>query len=469
LAPACSMAILLLPLTVLRAETITIQTNDTLSEIISRYYPGHPDRRALMQAILARNPDAFRGNINNLIVGRTLTLPPPDYTPVSPESRQALEQVQLQQQLQDMAQQKQGLEDTLQNTRSQLQAQRDELQQTRSRMEQEQQALKARNDELQQESASLRETLSALQQSRSRMEQQVETLRTDKGQLESGGNDLQLQLSALQDQLQLLEGDKKLQTEQVSKLEQDNATLANVRTQLEARLDKLEQDNERLTNENGDLQVQLGQSQQTLDDFNSQAANLRTQLAELNTRNAALQNDLQLSKLQQQDEVEINPGPSRFTTLWPWLLALVLLPLAWLLGRRSRPEPKAIPAPAQPKPESPPPQATTRIPPPPPPAHSATVPVEPVTATVSTDQWTHHERAGKATPEPVARSETVPAPSTASPATPGHPDAALKLAIARAYLDLRNADAAQDILQDVLTEGGSRQQQEAREILSFIN
>jgi len=64
---------------------------------------------------------------------------------------------------------------------------------------------------------------------------------------------------------------------------------------------------------------------------------------------------------------------------------------------------------------------------------------------------------------------STPVPATTQPATPDHPEAALKLAIAHAYLDLRNAEAAHDMLQDILSEGGSRQQQEAREILSFIN
>ena len=48
-------------------------------------------------------------------------------------------------------------------------------------------------------------------------------------------------------------------------------------------------------------------------------------------------------------------------------------------------------------------------------------------------------------------------------------EADIKLDMARAYMDLRNASAAAEILQDVLVEGGARQRQEAREILSFIS
>jgi FimV-like protein len=51
---------------------------------------------------------------------------------------------------------------------------------------------------------------------------------------------------------------------------------------------------------------------------------------------------------------------------------------------------------------------------------------------------------------------------------PESPDAELKLDIARAYLDLREPEAAAEILREVIVEGGSRQQQEAGEILSFI-
>ena len=49
------------------------------------------------------------------------------------------------------------------------------------------------------------------------------------------------------------------------------------------------------------------------------------------------------------------------------------------------------------------------------------------------------------------------------------PDADVKLDIARAYLELRDSQAAADILQDILKEGSTRQRQEAREILSFIS
>ena len=51
---------------------------------------------------------------------------------------------------------------------------------------------------------------------------------------------------------------------------------------------------------------------------------------------------------------------------------------------------------------------------------------------------------------------------------PEDPEVDLKLDIARAYLDIRDSEAAAEMLQEVLTEGGSRQRQDAREILSFI-
>ena len=47
-------------------------------------------------------------------------------------------------------------------------------------------------------------------------------------------------------------------------------------------------------------------------------------------------------------------------------------------------------------------------------------------------------------------------------------DAAIKLDIVRAYLDLRDPTAASSLLKEVLHEGGRQQQQEAREILSFL-
>lgn len=44
----------------------------------------------------------------------------------------------------------------------------------------------------------------------------------------------------------------------------------------------------------------------------------------------------------------------------------------------------------------------------------------------------------------------------------------LKLNIARAYLDKRDAKAASELLQEVLRDGDEAQKQQAREILSFI-
>ena len=125
----------------------------------------------------------------------------------------------------------------------------------------------------------------------------------------------------------------------------------------------------------------------------------------------------------------------------PWLLALIMLPVGWLLGRRSK-------------------ESTT----PPPETAKATTPVVAVSTAVTANTTNATTELPAAEFSPLASTTTTQTVA----ANDDNMDAAIKLDIVRAYLDLRDSTAASSLLKEVLREGGQRQQQEAREILSFL-
>lgn len=151
---------------------------------------------------------------------------------------------------------------------------------------------------------------------------------------------------------------------------------------------------------------------------------LQAQLEQAAAQNKALENDLQ----QLRASVALAESKRATANRLPWillaLLALLTLPLLWLLRRKQQGQAANAALKAAP----------------------AAVPAAPAVGAV---------------PE-------LDAVEAEQPSQPDDPDMALKLDIARAYLDLRDAEAAADILQDVLAEGSTRQRQEAREILSFL-
>ena len=51
----------------------------------------------------------------------------------------------------------------------------------------------------------------------------------------------------------------------------------------------------------------------------------------------------------------------------------------------------------------------------------------------------------------------------------GADEAATKLDLARAYIDMGDAEGARDILDEVISEGSDQQQQEARELLERLS
>ncbi|MGB3916052.1 hypothetical protein J9253_14570 [Thiothrix litoralis] len=192
------------------------------------------------------------------------------------------------------------------------------------------------------------------------------------------------------------------------------------------------------TNATDALQKQLDEAKQSLQESEAAKRTLEEQLASAKRDNETLQNDLQ----QIRAAVAVAENNAASAGNLPWillgLLALLTIPLIWLLRRKREPV--------------------------------ALVPTGTATATAAVDApapASAHVRpavAAAVSPDDVPEMVTT----VVEEVEEGNADAALKLDIARAYLDLRDAPAAADILKDVLVEGVGQQRQEAREILSFI-
>ncbi|UOG92742.1 MAG: hypothetical protein L3K52_03190 [Candidatus Thiothrix sulfatifontis] len=176
------------------------------------------------------------------------------------------------------------------------------------------------------------------------------------------------------------------------------------------------------------LPQRLAEAEKALSASKATNTTLEEQLAAIQRENEVLQNDLQQIRAAAAVAETKAVGSGNLPWILLGLLTLLTLPLLWLLQRQR-----------------------------------AVAPVAAVTSRVITEPTASVE----VPPLPVM---TDLPPATTSIVLPSdeNPDAALKLDIARAYLDLRDSTGAADILQDVLVEGGEQQRQEAREILSFI-
>ncbi len=172
------------------------------------------------------------------------------------------------------------------------------------------------------------------------------------------------------------------------------------------------------------LQQRLDEAEKALSASKAANTTLEEQLTATKRENEVLQNDLQQIRAAAA-VAETKAGSGNLPWILLGLLVLLILPLLWLLRRQREPSAVASDLAAE---------------------STSTIPAD-VPPSVMTDS---------------------PATVSIMPLVDENPDAALKLDIARAYLDLRDSEGAADILQDVLTEGGEQQRQEAREILSFI-
>lgn len=523
-AVGASIAVCAVPVAFAETTVVEIKADDTLGSIVSEAYPGYRNRDALMQLILERNPDAFINNdINFLILGRKLILPgadelgaaiqtapppPPVQQAASPASAETDETDEAERRLNQIAEERDQLKQQLEK----LEADNKELRDTVSRFEatgaeqseqlakleeqiatlnssaEEQVAttpepdlvspeltkqlteagekleqLQIRYDESVKANDSLQQQLTeqvALESEASELKKQMAELQSAGEKQAAANTELQSQLDTLKQQSESLRTDNEKVLAELSavntKLEASQAEADVVRTELEAskkQLDVSQSESDALRaeleasekqlevsqSESDALRVELEASEKQLEVSQSEAVTLRTELNTSSESNTALSSEIDQIKAAAEKDVTLaptSPSDKPGSAWWPWLLALLLLPVAWLLGQRSRP------APATPVSEAKAGVKTIEIP-------AAADPVVPKPLT--SDQLDQMAFSGR---EAIIK--------------PDNPDAAIKLDMARAYLDLRNAEAANDVLQEVIQEGGSKQRQEAKEILSFI-
>lgn len=370
-----------------------VQQNDTLSGIVIQHYQGYSNRPVIMQAILDANSSAFiDSDINRLIVGKKLTLP--DVASIPNAAR---------------------LPEPSPVTTSPAQ----DTGPTGSSSD-----LAARLATLEKERIELEARLKALETENATLKQQVTQFEQEKAQRSA-------ELKRLEEQL------KTLQSGQAN--DAGAAATSGTDDNTQAQIDYLQEQLGILDDENIKLSEELDKAQKTLVSSTQTTESLRAQLESLKTENASLVNDLQQARAV--SDVKLGEKSDSGSSIWPWLLALLLAPLAWWFGRRGRQETLTT-APA-----------------------SETVPLSHNDLTAS--KTTANDEQAITTPithgedsedDVIVENQDIP----------DVPDVALKLDMARAYLDLRDAEAANELLQEVLREGGTQQQQEAREILSFI-
>lgn len=362
-------------------KTWEIKSGDSLSIVVSKEYSGYANRRAIMDAIFKASPDAFINNdINRLRIGKILKLPAPDSIPdlkPPPPPTPA-----------------DGISDTVfQKKLQELQAQRDELEETVKLLED--------------ENAQLQELIQGYEEAKKTKDAELAKLEARIKELEAGA--------------------ASSTAEAPGKATEAPAAASGDVAELQKRVAELE-------GENIELQTQLETAKMDLTDSQALTEDIKTQLADLQRQNDALNNDLQQARA----AATVAENNAASTNRLPWILlglmALLMLPLMWLL-KRNRDEPSITTIPAPPKPA-----------PTPAPTVEAAAPVAATAKLAADEQIEEIEDTG-----------------------PEDPDSDLKLDIARAYLDLRNPEAAADMLKDVLEEGGVRQKREAREILSFIS
>lgn len=367
-------------------KTWEIKPGDSLSIVVSKEYSDYGNRRAIMDAIFKASPDAFiNNNINRLKVGKTLKLPAadsiPDLKPSPPPTPVSG-----------------GISDeAFQKKLQELQAQRDELEETVKLLED--------------ENAQLQELIQGYEEAKKAKDEELAKLEARIKELEANTTNSTI----------TVEGKSETATQ---------APASGDMADLQKRLAELE-------GENIELQTQLETAKMDLADSQALTEEIKTQLSDLQRQNDALNNDLQQARAAATVAENSAAGASRLPWILLGLMALLMLPLMWLL-KRNRDEPSITTIPAPPKP-APVPRPT------PAPVTETVIPVAP-TKVQADEQLEAIEDTG-----------------------PEDPDSDLKLDIARAYLDLRNPEAAADMLKDVLEEGGTRQKREAREILSFIS
>ena len=384
-----------------------IKSNDTLSKIVERYYPSIRNKKAVIRAIVQDNPNAFRrGNAHDLILGKVLILPEPDRfkntTTKAETDSTASDASKVVEPVAVVEPVNEAPETVAESTSAEAPATNKSASNVKEKI-----------DELEEGRKELEETLKLVEEENASLQSMV-------GKYEEQKHAQDAQIAKLEDQVKQLEAN----------LKNTDSTKAVTPAPAVAPVAPVAAANE----DSAAISKQLAEKERVTE-------TLKTQLAETKRQNDALQEELQ---------TKITTMESNSSNNLPWiisaLLALVMLPLLWLLKQKMQALPtvsvanqalKKEPV-AKPVTQAAAPKVADSLP----------------TATITTST---------ATVTPVVSN------ARADDHSDDNLEADIKLDMARAYMDLRNASAAAEILQDVLLEGGARQRQEAREILSFIS
>ena len=388
-----------------------IKSNDTLSKIVERYYPSIRNKKAVIRAIVQDNPNAFRrGNAHDLILGKVLILPEPDRfkntTTKAETDSTASDASKVVEPVAVVEPVNEAPETVAESTSAEAPATNKSASNVPSNV-------KEKIDELEEGRKELEETLKLVEEENASLQSMV-------GKYEEQKHAQDAQIAKLEDQVKQLEAN----------LKNTDSTKAVTPAPAVAPVAPVAAANE----DSAAISKQLAEKERVTE-------TLKTQLAETKRQNDALQEELQ---------TKITIMESNSSNNLPWiisaLLALVMLPLLWLLKQKMQALPTVSVAN----------QALKKEPVAKPVTQAAAPKVaDPLpTATITTST---------ATVTPVVSN------ARADDHSDDNLEADIKLDMARAYMDLRNASAAAEILQDVLVEGGARQRQEAREILSFIS
>lgn len=385
-----------------------IKSNDTLSKIVERYYPSIRNKKAVIRAIVQDNPNAFRrGNAHDLILGKVLILPEPDRfkntTTKAETDSTASDASKVVEPVAVVEPVNEAPETVAESTSAEAPATNKSASNVPSNV-------KEKIDELEEGRKELEETLKLVEEENASLQSMV-------GKYEEQKHAQDAQIAKLEDQVKQLEAN----------LKNTDSTKAVTPAPAVAPVAAASEDSAAISK-------QLAEKERVTE-------TLKTQLAETKRQNDALQEELQ---------TKITTMESNSSNNLPWiisaLLALVMLPLLWLLKQKMQALPTVSVA-------------------------NQTLKKEPVAKPVT-------QAAAPKVADPLPTATITTSTATVTPVVSNaraddHSDdnleADIKLDMARAYMDLRNASAAAEILQDVLLEGGARQRQEAREILSFIS
>lgn len=387
-----------------------IKSNDTLSKIVERYYPSIRNKKAVIRAIVQDNPNAFRrGNAHDLILGKVLILPEPDRfkntTTKAETDSTASDASKVVEPVAVVEPVNEAPETVAESTLAEVPAPA-----TNKSASNVPSNVKEKIDELEEGRKELEETLKLVEEENASLQSMV-------GKYEEQKHAQDAQIAKLEDQVKQLEAN----------LKNTDSTKAVTPAPAVAPVAAASEDSAAISK-------QLAEKERVTE-------TLKTQLAETKRQNDALQEELQ---------TKITIMESNSSNNLPWiisaLLALVMLPLLWLLKQKMQALPTVSVA-------------------------NQTLKKEPVAKPVT--QAAAPKVADSLPTATIATPTATVTPVVSNARADDHSDdnleADIKLDMARAYMDLRNASAAAEILQDVLVEGGARQRQEAREILSFIS